>query len=97
MIILGICNAETSSACLMIDGVMQSAVSEERFSRIKMDNSFPYRSIEYCLSHSGLELSKIDAIGYAWSNGLDQTLTETFSDRKKETLVSSYESQNIFN
>ena len=44
---LGICNGDTASACLFKDGVLISAVSEERFSRIKMDNAFPEKSIKY--------------------------------------------------
>ena len=42
---LGICNDETSSACLFINGSLISAVSEERFSRKKYDNAFPNKSI----------------------------------------------------
>jgi predicted NodU family carbamoyl transferase len=38
---LGICNDEISSACLFKDGELVSAASEERFSRKKLDSSFP--------------------------------------------------------
>ena len=34
--ILGICNDETSSACLIDNGLLVSAVSEERFTRKKI-------------------------------------------------------------
>ena len=35
---LGICNDETASACLFLNGKLVSAVSEERFSRKNMIN-----------------------------------------------------------
>ena len=51
---LGICNDETSSACLFKDGELVSAASEERFSRIKLDNTFPQQAINFVLSHSNI-------------------------------------------
>ena len=48
---LGICNDETSSVCFFINGLLVSAVSEERFSRKKHDNSFPKKSINYVLGN----------------------------------------------
>ena len=72
MKILGIANDETSSACLVIDNKVISAVSEERFSRVKMDNSFPYKSINYVLKNSNLDLASIDYIGYGWKKGFEE-------------------------
>ena len=51
-----------SSACLIIDGEIISAVEEERFTRIKHWAGFPIKSINYCLNNSGLKLSDIDFI-----------------------------------
>lgn len=51
-----------SSACLFIDGVMVSAVEEERFRRIKHWAGFPSESIRYCLDSNGLSLNDIDVI-----------------------------------
>ena len=50
MYTLGICNDETASACIFLDGELLGAVSEERFTRIKMDNSFPINSINFLLN-----------------------------------------------
>ncbi len=71
MKILGIANDETASACLVVDGKIISAASEERFSRIKMDNAWPTKSIEYCLQEGGLGLNEIDKVAYGWSAGFD--------------------------
>ena len=49
-----------SSACLIIDGVLISAVEEERFNRIKHWAGFPIESIKYCLKDSNLKISDID-------------------------------------
>ena len=51
-----------SSACLIIDGVLISAVEEERFNRIKHWAGFPIESIKYCLKESNLKISDIDHI-----------------------------------
>ncbi|MDC1302902.1 carbamoyltransferase [Pelagibacterales bacterium] len=63
MIILGI-NAfhADSSACLLIDGQLISAVEEERFNRIKHWSGFPKNSISFCLDNSNLKISDIDHI-----------------------------------
>lgn len=71
MIILGIANDETASACLVRDGKLIAAASEERFTRVKVDNSWPSRSIEYCLKFAGISLDQIDIIAYGWSAGFD--------------------------
>ena len=51
-----------SSACLVIDGKLISAVEEERFNRIKHWAGFPIESIKYCLKEANLDLNDIDHI-----------------------------------
>lgn len=41
MKILWICNVETASACIMYDGEIVFAATEERFLGVKLDNLFP--------------------------------------------------------
>ena len=38
-----------SAACIIQDGKIVAAAQEERFTRIKHDNSYPVNSIKYCL------------------------------------------------
>ncbi len=71
MIVLGIANGETASACLIRDGALNAAASEERFTRKKMDPSWPAQSIAYCLAHAGIQLEQVDCIAYGWSAGFD--------------------------
>ena len=51
-----------SSAALIKDGEIISAVQEERFTRIKHDSGFPIQSIKYILKSNSLELNQIDKI-----------------------------------
>ena len=61
--ILGIsCYYHDSAATLLIDGEIKSAVQEERFTRIKHDDSFPFKSINYILEDSNILLNEIDYI-----------------------------------
>lgn len=78
MKILGICNDETASACLMVDGEVICAVSEERFTRVKLDNSFPVNSISFCLDYIGIRLSDVDIVAYAWAKGFDPNLAQNY-------------------
>ena len=51
-----------SSAALIKDGEIISAVQEERFTRIKHDSSFPKESVNYILSNSNIKLNDLKAI-----------------------------------
>jgi len=69
MHVLGL-NDSNSAAAIIKDGVLVAAAREERFSRIKFDDAFPARAIEYCLSEAGLRSIKdVDHIVFAWNPG----------------------------
>ena len=51
-----------SSAAIIINDEIIAAVQEERFTRLKHDNSFPFNSIIYVLSEANMKLSEIDYI-----------------------------------
>ena len=76
--ILGICNDETASACLIKDGEIIFVASEERFTRIKLDNSFPQKSIDACLKFANIKLRDVGTIAYAWAKGLQNNLPEKY-------------------
>ena len=54
-----------SGCTLFVDGKHIVSISEERLSRIKYDGSFPYRSIDYCLSVGNIEKDDIDIVVYS--------------------------------
>ncbi len=63
MIILGLnINHADTSACIIVNGKIEAAIEEERFTRIKHFAGFPYNSIEFCLKHTNKKLSDVDYI-----------------------------------
>ena len=63
MYILGISSYyHDSASCLISDGEIVSASQEERFTRIKHDQSFPIHSIKSCLSQANIEAHNIDYV-----------------------------------
>ncbi len=65
MNILGIsCFYHDSAACLIQDGRVVAAASEERFTRKKHDEDFPKNAVEYCLKAGGITTADLDYVGF---------------------------------
>lgn len=65
MRVLGIsCFYHDAAACLIDDGRIVAAASEEAFSRIKHDSGFPKGAIAYALREGGLTIGDINAVIY---------------------------------
>lgn len=62
MKILSITWSTCSTAALMIDGEMIACVSEERFSRIKNEDTYPYHSINAVLSYGCVNPKELDLV-----------------------------------
>jgi carbamoyltransferase len=66
--ILGInCYLHDTSAALLEDGKVVFAATEERFSRIKKDRSFPRLAIQAALAHAGIRFQDLDAVAFGWN------------------------------
>lgn len=65
MYTLGINESHGASACLFEEGRLIAAVMEERFSRLKNDETYPRQSIDFCLRQAGIEGGDIDAVAMA--------------------------------
>lgn len=67
MIILGINDIahHNTSAALVRDGEVIAAVEEERLSRIKLDNSYPYAAIASVLEIGGVNSDQVDHVALA--------------------------------
>ena len=62
-IILGSASSHDASACVLRDGVLLAALSEERMSRIKCDGGrLPQQAIDECLRMAGLTRNEVDFI-----------------------------------
>jgi carbamoyltransferase len=59
--------AHDASAALLQDGVVTFASTEERFSRIKKDNSFPEKVVAAAFQHAGITIDDVDAIAFGWN------------------------------
>jgi carbamoyltransferase len=65
MYILGIsAYYHDSAAALIKDGKVIAAAEEERFTRIKHDNSFPFNAIEFCLKYAGITINDVKYIAF---------------------------------
>jgi carbamoyltransferase len=63
MNILGVsCFYHDAAACLLCDGRIAAAASEEAFTRKKHDPAFPLQAIRYVLKEGGLDIAKISAV-----------------------------------
>ena len=82
MYILGVTNGETASACLVYNGKLIAAASEERFTRKKLDNSWPNNAIKYVLEEGKINFLKLHKVCYCWSKGFDsEKLLLSYFDR----------------
>ncbi|MEP6833590.1 MAG: carbamoyltransferase [Gemmatimonas sp.] len=53
-----------SAACLLRDGEIVAAGSEERFSRKKGDERFPRLAVDYCLREAGITMADVAHVGF---------------------------------
>ena len=63
MIILGISAFyHDSAAAIIVDGKIVAAAQEERFTRIKHDQSFPFQSIKFCLEFAKINIKDLNFV-----------------------------------
>lgn len=63
MYILGIsCFYHDAAAAIIQDGLLVAAAQEERFSRIKHDQSFPANAVDFCLRQAGIKAEELDYV-----------------------------------
>jgi carbamoyltransferase len=75
-----------SSACLLKNGRLLSAVEEERFRRIKHWAGLPSESIRYCLDNAGITLSEVEVIAINQDSRANMGKKFGFSLRKRPDL-----------
>ncbi|MDW6003635.1 carbamoyltransferase N-terminal domain-containing protein [Vibrio mangrovi] len=85
MIILGLSNNDYAGACIIKDGLVTAAAHEERFTRVKAHNVFPYHAMNYVLAENEIGLDNVDYIAYGWNAGFDpERYSELYFDRIAE-------------
>lgn len=60
MTTVGFYKGHNATACILKDGQIIAAVSEERFNRIKNSDVFPKEAINYCLKKAGISARDVD-------------------------------------
>ena len=68
MIILGIADSHESHACIVKNGVLISAISEERITREKSDIGYPKNSINQVIKNTKISPKDIDLVCFAGEN-----------------------------
>lgn len=81
-----------SAACIIKDGEIVCAASEERFTRKKGDNSFPNNSINFCLNTVHKDINDIDYIVFYedYLNKFSRILTIHYLNSPKGLLSFLY-------
>lgn len=69
MIVLGISDSHEAHACIVRDGRLEAAISEERLSRLKADIGYPRRAIDTVLDMCGIRPEDIDLVAFAGRAG----------------------------
>ena len=83
-IILGLNTAGiNTSASLIIDNKLISAVEEERLNREKRTRKFPIQAIKYCLNKSNIKFEDLTAIAISWNPTIN---LENFNKNMSENL-----------
>ena len=105
MYILGINSAyHEPSACLIKDGQIVAAVEEERFTRfrhgkpanLKNPQEIPEQSIRYCLETAGIELQRVDHIGYSFVPEKRITYNMSLGEEVTSGCAGSPEGEQLF-
>ncbi|OCW83197.1 hypothetical protein AKH21_01830 [Pelagibacteraceae bacterium GOM-A5] len=104
-IYLGINWQCNSSAALMINGKIMGCISEERFSRVKNDERYPKKAIDWLLKEFKVKTNEIDKVCYiskVWSptfimfrHYTNFNITDYVSEQKKYWYKKIYEKKNI--
>lgn len=78
-----------SAAAILCNGKIIAAAQEERFSRIKNDQSFPKEACSYCLNQANLSINEIDAVVFYEKPFVKfERILETYYQNSPKGLVS---------
>ncbi len=87
MIILGISYLSDASACLLINGKITAAISEERLNRKKNWFGVPHKSIKKVLSISKINIEDVDLIATHGVKNKNKSL-KNYNNKKKDIFNS---------
>ena len=53
-----------SAACILKDGKIIAAAQEERFTRKKHDQNFPFNAVKYCLNEASISIDEVEIVAF---------------------------------
>lgn len=78
-----------SAAAILCNGKIIAAAQEERFSRVKNDQTFPKEACYYCLNQANLSINEIDAVVFYEKPFVKfERIIETYYQNSPKGLVS---------
>ena len=70
MKVLGISPLDKDSTVTVVeDGVITYAAAEERFTRVKLQDGFPWQALDAALAATGTSMAEIDRVTYPFLSG----------------------------
>ena len=74
MKVLGISPLDKDSTITLVeDGVVTYAAAEERFTRVKLQDGFPWQALQDCFERTGTDVSEIEAVAYPFLSWDEET------------------------
>ncbi len=74
MRVLGISPLDKDSTVTVVeDGVIRYAAAEERFTRVKLQDGFPWQALQDALDRTGLEMDQFDHVAYPFLTWEEET------------------------
>ena len=74
MAVLGISPLDKDSTVTIVkDGRIEFAAGEERFTRVKLQDGFPWQALQAAMDSTGLESDDIDAVCYPFLRWEEET------------------------
>ncbi len=88
MRVLGISPLDKDSTVTVVeDGIIRYAAAEERFSRVKLQDGFPWRALQDAFDRTGLNSADIDVVAYPFLSWDEETrLFERNLSKEREFL-----------
>jgi carbamoyltransferase len=82
-----------STVTLVDDGVITYAAAEERFTRVKLQDGFPWQAVQDCLERTGTEPSDIATVTYPFLPWAEET--RLFTEKLQREKVYLEEQQSV--
>src|SRR5581483_8323516 len=83
-----------STVTVMDDGAITYAAAEERFTRVKLQNGFPWQALQDAFDRTGITADEVDAVVYPFFTSDEETrLFEKNLQRERDFLGTAEDSR----